>query len=454
MKTNHYSKQQGASVVHWLIALLALLGFAVLAIDLNNLYLAKSDLQNAADAGALEGARTLYTADAEINTACTVNAENAAKANSSQGAAVSEVNANRGHWEFRNDLIDVNGIVRGGTFSANASTTPVDLLNPDGSYKTFQELNSDLNEINAVEVTASHQLTPVQAFFGPILGINDYQVQARAVAYVGFAGTIEPFVLDFPMAICEHRLRNETGDYSCTVGRLISSNETDTSGQTAGWTNFEQPDQCTGGASSSEISSMFSCGNPLNPELLLGKEMEVIGGEVQNVFDAINSCWLSLSELNANPIDTSSCTLKKEPDEQPDQPWSVTLPIIQCSDSNPGPCNQLMGAVSLDILWINRSVANVPGDTLDAEAPWQMADWDAHTAADITDVCDGVQRWNSFVNHFQIKSGPGGELATFENGGYGDNTLYFSPSCEPHTPVGGTGGANFGIRAATPVLVY
>ncbi len=459
MNTNNIHRQQGASVVHWLIAMFALLGFAVLAIDLNNLYLAKSELQNAADAGALEGARLLYNDDATINigqtgTSAVVGATNAAVANTSQGDAAEVVSVDRGHWEFKTNLVDANGIVRGGTFTANATTTAAELLDADGNYKLFQDLNLDPNEINAVEVVAARQLTPVQAFFGPILGINGYQAQAQAVAYVGFAGTIEPGVLDFPMAVCEHRLKDDNGDWSCSVGRLISSNETDTSGQTAGWTDFGQEEVCSGGANTSTIRDMFSCGDLLNPELLLGKEMNVIGGEVQTVFDAIHTCWGSLAELELNPLDTSPCVLKKQPDEQPDQPWSVTLPIIKCDDSNPGPCNQLMGAVSLDILWINRSAANVEGDTLNQEAPWQMADWNAHTAADVTDVCDGKLRWDSFVNHFQIKSGPGGELATFDNGGYGDNTIYFSPSCDPHVPVGGTGGANFGIRAAVPVLVY
>ena len=107
----------------------------------------------------------------------------------------------------------------------------------------------------------------------------------------------------------------------------------------------------------------------------------------------------------------------------------------------------------LDILCINRSVASVEGDALTAEAPWSMADWDAQTAGDITDVCDWEQSWNSFGNHFETQSGQGDELATFENGGYGDNTGYFSCSCVPHAPVGGTGGATFRIRAPIPAPV-
>jgi hypothetical protein len=31
--------------------------------------------------------------------------------------------------------------------------------------------------------------------------------------------------------------------------------------------------------------------------------------------------------------------------------------------------------------------------------------------------------------------------------------MYFKPNCDPHIPMGGTGGENFGILAKIPVLV-
>lgn len=430
-------RESGASIVHWLVALLTLLAFGALAIDMNNLYLSKGELQNSADAGALEGARLLYNSDGTINigqygTSALAGATAVAQANLSQGNPVEVLSVNRGHWQFMSNFTDANGIERGGLFTANATTTPVELIDVDGNYRSFQDLNLDPNEINAVEVVTARRLTPVQALFGPLLGFDDYQVEARAVAYLGFSGTILPGEMDAPIALCEHRLRDETGEWNCSVGRFISSS--DSGDQTAGWTDFGQPEMCSGGANTSTIREMFSCGEKRNTKMLLGKEMNVIGGEVQTVFDALYACWQAMADSDG--------------DGEPDQPWSMTLPIIECNDSNPGPCNRLIGATTMEILWIVRSV-NV--NQIDDTAPRRMADWDEH------DTADGRTRWNSFVNHFQIKSGPGAGLALWQDppgdNGYRSNTIYFSPSCEPQTPVGGSGGANFGIRAEIPVLV-
>jgi hypothetical protein len=169
------------------------------------------------------------------------------------------------------------------------------------------------------------------------------------------------------------------------------------------------------------------------------------------VFDDLYDCWRIQSDTDN--------------DGEPDSPWSITLPIIECDDSNPGPCNRLIGTVSMDILWMVRSV-NV--NRIDEEAPRVMGNWccNGNCGEDTVDCSDaegvdhenGTHRWDHFVTHHAIMSGPGGELALWEDppgdNGYRTNTIYFSPSCSPQTPVGGSGGANFGIRARIPVLVY
>jgi hypothetical protein len=437
MKIRSRKSQTGASTVHWLLALVPLLGFGFLAVDLNNVYLSLGELQTASDAGSLEGARLLYNPDGTINvgqngTSAVDGATTAATANLSQGSAVEVVSVNRGHWEFRTSYQDAQGIERGGVFIANPSTTPADLVDANGDFRTFQDLNQDPNEINAVQVVTARQLTPVQAIFGRILGLNNYQTQARSVAYLGFAGRILPGELDAPIAMCEHRLRDEFGEWSCSVGRFITSSDLDE--QTAGWTDFDQPEQCTGGASSSDVRDIIDCDGGVNPELLLGKAIQTIGGEVQSAFSDLYDCW-----RNRNDTDG---------DGWPDQPWSLLLPVIQCNDSNPGPCNQLIGAIAMDVLWM---VDQVNVTRIDDEAPRTMGDWDGSL------ISDGKARWDSFVDYYDIKSAPGGSLALWQDppgdNGYRQKTIYLSPSCEPQTPTGGTGGANFGIRAAVPVLV-
>jgi hypothetical protein len=95
-------------------------------------------------------------------------------------------------------------------------------------------------------------------------------------------------------------------------------------------------------------------------------------------------------------------------------------------------------------------VRSVNVNLIDDVAPRVMNGWSS-------DDPDGKVRWNSFVDAFDIRAAPGSGLAYWADppgdNGYRSNTIYFSPSCEPQTPVGGSGGANFGIRAEIPVLV-
>jgi Flp pilus assembly protein TadG len=61
--SDRLNNQQGVSAVIIAICLFMLVGFVALAIDVGHLYVARNELQNAADAGALAGARHLYLED-------------------------------------------------------------------------------------------------------------------------------------------------------------------------------------------------------------------------------------------------------------------------------------------------------------------------------------------------------------------------------------------------------
>jgi hypothetical protein len=432
------NNQAGASIVHWLIALLVLLGFGALAVDMNNLYLSRSQLQNGADSGALEGARLLYNADGTINVgqnglSAVDAASQAAQENNSQGEPVEVVSVNRGHWEFMTSLVDANGIERGGVFTANPATTPADLIDADGNFRSFQDLNQDLNEINALEVVTARQLTPVQAFFGSILGFDDYQMQARSVAYVGFAGTILPDEIDTPIAMCEEILTE-----GCAVARLVPSPD-----QTGGWTNLETFDSntCGGAANASELSSLVESGCPgwgidgmgiNNVPITLGLEIQVNNGQVNSAFTDLYNCWKSKAP---------------EGEEWPTQPLTLNMPVVEGCRFG-GDCASVIGAVSVEVLWM---FLNDPNNTgihgIDNTAPRQMGDWSA------PDGADGIARWDSFVAAFELLIDTNPDIeATWENGGAIQKTMYFKPSCDPKE-LGNTGGANYGVRATVPVLV-
>jgi hypothetical protein len=446
---NRRHRQRGASIVHVMVALIPMLAFGAFAIDLNNVFVSHAELQAAADAGALEGARLLYNTDLSINTNVGLNnasdpARNAAMANLSRGTPVEVVAVERGHWEFGPNALHtadpvLAGILRGGWFAVNDTTSPAELVDEDGAYRTFQDLNTDPDEINAVLVTVARDTTPVQAIFARLLGIDDFTATAASVAYVGFAGRIGPGEVDFPIAMCEEVLT-----LGCDVARLIPTGD-----QTGGWTNFNQPEvanpdaTCTGATNANELVDLIDAGCPaggVNPhEIVLGIDMQVNNGQVNSAFDAMYDCWKAMAPKG---------------EEWPVEPVRWRLPVVAGCRFG-GSCAPVIGAVEVTVLWMVLN-QNKKAGKMDKLAPVRMgdgadgiADWDG---GDLTDPNEGVERWNDFVTHFNITT-DGSTLATWESGGYAQKTVYFEPSCEP-LQLGGTGGANYGVRAAVPVLVF
>ena len=93
----------------------------------------------------------------------------------------------------------------------------------------------------------------------------------------------------------------------------------------------------------------------------------------------------------------------------------------------------------------NNNPNSAGANNIDNTGPRSMEGWSS-------DDADGAVRWDSFASHFNLVMDSSDTPATFANGGAIQKTLYFKPSCEPVT-LGGTGGGNFGVRAAVPVLV-
>ncbi len=413
-------RQGGASLVLMALSLAMLFAFAGLALDGGNLYVARNELQNAADAGALAGARVLYVENGSmVNAGANQVAHDTVIANTSQGTPAEVASVRRGHWSFTTR-----------TFTANPSLEPVDLMNVSTA-----ELDMDPNFINAIEVVTERRATPVQAFFGFIFGLTDYTVSARAVAYIGFAGTLRPEDVDQPIALCKQALLD--GDrYDCSVGRYVPSSASDqTMSETGGWTSFSQENACQGGTSTSELRPLVcSDGNP--NEMIFGQPLATLGGQSQATFMDMYACWVE---------ETGKQNL-----------WNMTLSVVDCPDANVGPCNELVGAVNVNVAWIVNQANNI-----DADAPYQMElpPEDSEGVSPGTwsnDSPDGVERWNDFVETFNMRK-PDGTLALWDEDpqetGWKQKTIYFLPDCAFHEPVGRTGGENFGVLAQIPVLV-
>ena len=86
---------------------------------------------------------------------------------------------------------------------------------PNWQTQSFSDLNGNTSFLNAVKATVSR--TDVPRFFSRIWGSSDLAVTAEAVAYVGFAGTLEPGEVDQPIAICEAAIKDAVTHYTCNV---------------------------------------------------------------------------------------------------------------------------------------------------------------------------------------------------------------------------------------------
>ena len=408
-----YTKnERGATAVLVALVMLPLIAITALAIDTGHIYVVRNELQNAADAGALAAAQSLYLPDeTQVNVGANLVGYNAATANSSESLPV-EVNwsggnggdVERGHWSFADE-----------TFTPNASIAPVDLWDV-----TDDVLDANLDFINAVRVRTRREGIPAAAFFARIFGYEGFSLEAEAVAYLGFAGTLTPFDVDQPIAICDESIR-QGGEYTCNVGRMINSGGDMTTHQTGGWTNFDQESACNG-TNTSELRPLICSGNPV--ALNLGRDMGTNGGEIQAVFDDLIDCW--------------------ERESGKAEPWPITLPVIRCPANNVGTCEQLVGAVEVNVIWITGSGEDPQWDSV----PREMAGIEGGVSAwSCSSDTGGEACWYSFVTHFNLQNVDQTPVP------YAKKSIYFLPDCTPHEPAGVTGGDNFGIRAQIPVLV-
>jgi Flp pilus assembly protein TadG len=445
--------QRGVSAIVIAIVIVLLVMFTALAIDIGHLFVVRNELQNAADAGALAGARFLYNEDGTlVNVGANQIAYDAATANRSEGVAA-EVNwpggnggdVQRGHWSFASR-----------TFTSNDSTAPVDLWNV-----STDELDQNPDFINAIRVVTRREAIPAASFFAKIFGHESFSLAAEAIAYIGFAGMLEPHKADQPIGICAQSI-TINDEYTCNIGRMLNSGAVQATHNTAGWTNFSQP--CST-ANASEMKQLV-CTDGNSNSIKYGESIGTTGGVQQVTLDDLRDCWIGgANDLNNDgfreaPIDTDG-------DNIPDQRWTLTLPVIDCPGNNVSNCSPLRGIVTLQVIWVSEAGTpeweNTPkkmedwprlsdlslplSDLVDHGYSLVAGEYEAGTTVGQVFESDGKVRWASFVRRFNLKN------ADDLPAPYAKKSIYFLPDCTPHMPTGTTGGENFGILARIPVLV-
>jgi Flp pilus assembly protein TadG len=159
--------QRGGAAIWFVLCLPVLLGFAALAVDLARLNLTRVELQNAADAAALAGARSLSNtqpppgpSDQPYNwSAATATASDVARRNIANAARIQDVLIETGYWNLQNPSL--------------------------GLLHTSVPVTGDVSAIRAtVTISSTQNNGPLKLFFAPILGIAERNVQASAIAMI------------------------------------------------------------------------------------------------------------------------------------------------------------------------------------------------------------------------------------------------------------------------------
>ena len=107
------------------------------------------------------------------------------------------------------------------------------------------------------------------------------------------------------------------------------------------------------------------------------------------------------------------------------KPWPITLPIISCPDMSIENCAIVIGAVRVNVLWINDN-----NDRLeDPEVPHSfypttMAAPAGYGSWTSPDPAHAVPSWDSFTSHFHLRN------VTNAVAPYDSMSLYFLPDCE------------------------
>ncbi|NTU68667.1 MAG: hypothetical protein HGB02_07290 [Chlorobiaceae bacterium] len=172
--------QHGSASIWFALCMPVLLGFAALAIDLARINLTRVELQNAADAAALAGARSLSdTGGNPYNwTEATATALDVARRNSANSARIQDALIEMGYWNLQDPSLGLR----------DPGTPGVPVTGDVPAIRT------------TVTISATQNNGPLKLFFAPILGIAESDVRASAIAVLPAAGGgtgMFPFAIGF-----------------------------------------------------------------------------------------------------------------------------------------------------------------------------------------------------------------------------------------------------------------
>lgn len=196
------------------LGLLVFLGIASLAIDVGQLYYARNQLQNAADAAALAAAGNLIKDQSGVAVRDANAALEAAYTVAQRQSELSGLPAL--DPEARNDLT-----ITFGEWNVNAG-------NPQTAWTEVGATCSSDSNANAIKVqlrrAAGLAYGPVTNIFANVFGVNTSEVAASAIAYLGYSYSVGTGTVPVPLALPSTILTASRG-HSGWFARLLGPGE-------------------------------------------------------------------------------------------------------------------------------------------------------------------------------------------------------------------------------------
>lgn len=198
-----HSDQSGSISILAAAGVMVFLAGAALAIDIGYLLTVKAELQRAADAGALAGARALSAYDGSSGTINWVQgvstASQAVRENSAAGTTLTDCQVLTGYWRL----------------SWDSTTAPKD---ESGNFALLStNITPNATDVPAVIVRVDKNATnnngEVQYFFAPLMGILSAATSAQAMAILPFGPN---GAQTFPLAFAQDYLES-IGDFPTTI---------------------------------------------------------------------------------------------------------------------------------------------------------------------------------------------------------------------------------------------
>jgi hypothetical protein len=299
---------RGASAVFVAVSIVMLLTVVGLVIDLGHLYVVKQELRNAAEAGALAGAKNLFVLqDPDNPQPANVHCDLA------HDAALTTVNLNKSDGRILNIPYE---------------DAKVGLWENVGGEWQFREAACS-NDINAVQVTTRRTAAvngPVNLFFAGFLGMDFVELTARATGMLGWLTGLPPG-FGFPIALGKNYVPQNVGD---EIPVTFSPDW----GDSGGWHCFKSTS-----ADANELKNYIN--GSLTPEgISIGEFINCLNGVAQSV------------------IQETSKTLQAHAGSE----WIVYLPVVDTTKLNQ--FREVLGFCAFRIENVDNSTKAVSGSAL------------------------------------------------------------------------------------------